>query len=277
MSSVIASQLLDSPSLSLRDIRCDGACKHRSPTECATSTAIVFAYRGTFVRHLGRDEAIADGNQVLFFNAGQEYSISHPVAGGDACLSLAVDDELMREIVPTSKIERGSRLVFREQRARIDPSIQTIIAQLRQRLRSGAMEPLQGETLSLSLIRSAVVNGRLPEGRRRVGKRKLVDRVKLVLMADPGRRWTLSEIGKEVGCSPVYLTQVFQQIEGMPLYRYQLRLRLAKAMQDLGKYDDLTMLALDLGFSSHSHFSTVFRATYGDNPSAFRSKFRSNS
>jgi AraC-like DNA-binding protein len=277
MSSVIATQLLDSPSLSVRDISCDGACKHRSSTECATSTAIVFAYRGTFVRHLGRDEAIAEPNQVLFFNAGQEYSISHPVVGGDACLSLAVDDELMREIVPSSKIERGPRLVFREQRARIDPSIQTITVQLRHGLRSGVMDPLQGEALALSIIRSAVIDGRLPEGRSRVGKRKLVDRAKLALMADPGRRWTLAAIGKEVGCSPVYLTQVFQQIEGLPLYRYQLRLRLAKAMQDIGRYDDLTMLALDLGFSSHSHFSTMFRATYGDNPSAFRSKFRSNS
>lgn len=63
----------------------------------------------------------------------------------------------------------------------------------------------------------------------------------------------------------------------MPLYRYQLRLRLAKAMQELVKYDDLTTLALDLGFSSHSHFGAMFRATYGDNPSAFRTKFRPTS
>lgn len=274
MSGVTSTMLLDSSILSVRDIRCDGACRHRSPSECATSTAIVFPYRGTFVRHLGRDEAIAEANQALFFNAGEEYSVSHPVAGGDACLSLALDDEVMREIVPISRISAGPGIAFREQRARIEPSVQAITAKLRHGLRSSVMEPLQGETLALSLIRSAVVDGKLAEYRSSVGKRKLVDRAKLVLMADPGRRWTLAAIGKEVGCSPVYLTQLFQQVEGMPLYRYQLRLRLAKAMQDLGKYDDLTMLALDLGFSSHSHFSTMFRATYGDIPSAFRSRFR---
>jgi AraC-like DNA-binding protein len=49
------------------------------------------------------------------------------------------------------------------------------------------------------------------------GAQKLVDR---------GGRWTLAEIVAEVGVSPVYLTQVFQQVEGLPLYRYQLRLRL---------------------------------------------------
>jgi AraC-like DNA-binding protein len=70
--------------------------------------------------------------------------------------------------------------------------------------------------------------------------------------------------------SPVYLTQVFQQVEGLPLYRYHLRLRLARALDLLPQYDDLTALSLDLGFSSHSHFSAAFRLVYGRSPSEFR-------
>ena len=80
-----------------------------------------------------------------------------------------------------------------------------------------------------------------------------------MLASDLARRWTLAEIAAEVRGSPVYLTQVFQQVEGLPLYRYQLRLRLARALDLLGQYDDLTALSLDLGFSSHSHFSAAFR------------------
>jgi len=49
-----------------------------------------------------------------------------------------------------------------------------------------------------------------------------------------------------------------------------LRLRLARALDLLAKYDDLTTLALDLGFSSHSHFSAQFRMIYGYSPSAFK-------
>jgi AraC-like DNA-binding protein len=97
-----------------------------------------------------------------------------------------------------------------------------------------------------------------------------VDRAKLVLASDLGRRWTLAEIAAEVRGSPVYLTQVFQQVEGLPLYRYQLRLRLARALDLLPQYDDLTALSLDLGFSSHSHFSAAFRQAYGRSPSEFR-------
>jgi AraC family transcriptional regulator len=91
-------------------------------------------------------------------------------------------------------------------------------------------------------------------------QRRLVNRAKLAMAADLGRRWTLAEITAEVGGSPVYLTQLFQQLEGVPLYRYQLQLRLARALALLGDYDDLSLLALDLGFSSHSHFSASFKA-----------------
>src|SRR5260370_666600 len=103
-----------------------------------------------------------------------------------------------------------------------------------------------------------------------IGRQRLVDRVKLVLASDLARRWTLAEISAEVRGSPVYLTQVFQQVEGLPLYRYQLRLRLARALDLLAQYDDLTALSLDLGFSSHSHFSAVFRQAYGRSPSEVR-------
>ena len=61
-----------------------------------------------------------------------------------------------------------------------------------------------------------------------------------------------------------------KQVEAIPLYRYQLRLRLARALHLLGHYDDLTALGLDLGFSSHSHFSATFRKAYGRTPAEFQ-------
>lgn len=270
MSGITERLLLNTPALSLRDIRCDGACRHKGPKECATAHAIVFPYRGLFVRHLDQDVAVAEANQALFFNPHQEYSVSHPVAGGDACLSITLDEEILSEIVPRSRLASSRSIVFREQRARIGPAAQSIAALLRHGLRAGTLDPLQAETLALSLVRHAVVDGNAPDRLISAGKRKLIDRAKRVVTSDLGRRWTLSEIGEEVGCSPVYLTQLFQQIEGMPLYRYQLQLRLAKALEDIARYESLTMLALDLGFSSHSHFTTAFRATYGRSPSAFR-------
>ena len=94
--------------------------------------------------------------------------------------------------------------------------------------------------------------------------------MKLVIASDLARRWTLAEVAAEVRGSPVYLTQVFQQVEGMPLYRYQLRLRLARALDLLGSYEDLAALSMDLGFSNHSHFSAAFREAYGQTPTDFK-------
>ena len=80
------------------------------------------------------------------------------------------------------------------------------------------------------------------------------------------------EIGTltEIGGSAVYLTQVFQKVEGLPLYRYHLRLRLARALHLLADREDLTDVALSVGFSSHSHFTAAFRQAYGRSPSAFK-------
>jgi AraC-like DNA-binding protein len=102
------------------------------------------------------------------------------------------------------------------------------------------------------------------------GRQKLVDRAKLVLASDLGRRGTLADIAALVGVSPVYLTQLFRQVEGLPLYRYQLQRRLARALDRLGERVDLTELALDLGFSSYSHFSDAFKRSYGQTPLQFQ-------
>ena len=264
-------RLLETPTVALRDVVCKGDCRHKSPEECAQSTYFVFPYRGAYVRHLGSDDAVAEPNQVLFFNKDESYRVSHPVSGGDACLSLWVDEPVLSELVPKDYVRGAGALAFRGQRVRIDARAQALVALLRHGLQRGVIvEPLEGETLLLTLVRRALGERTSHVAKATAARQKLVDRAKLVLTSDLGRRWTLAEIAAEVGVSPVYLTQVFQQVEGMPLYRYQLRLRLARALDVLPRYDDLTTLSLDLGFSSHSHFSSAFRQTYGRTPKEFQ-------
>ena len=262
--------LLSTPAVTVSDIVCSGACRHKSDEECATATHLVFPYRGVYVRHIGRDDAVAEANQVLFFNAWDAYRVSHPVAGGDACLDLIVDDSLLRDLAPGQGVLDSGRLMFVRQRLRIDPRAQALVALLRHSLHKGIAESLEAESLALVLAQRALGPRTSHAAGASFGQQRLADRIKLVLAGDLARRWTLHEIAAEVGGSPVYLTQAFQRVEGVPLYRYQLRLRLARALDLLGQYDDLSALALDLGFSSHSHFSAAFRQAYGRSPTAFR-------
>lgn len=270
MSEISAQALLKTQTLIVRDVSCSGNHKGMSGEEFAHETELVFPYRGVYVRHLGQDQAVADANQVLFFNANDGYRVSHPVAGGDACLTLTMSEPLLRELAPRDLLRHGDPFAFRVQRLRIDPRAQVLVALLRHSLHENIAEPLEAESLALTLVHRSLGSRTAHTAGATVGRQRLVDRVKLVLMNDLARRWTLAEIGAEVRCSPIYLTQVFQQVEGVPLYRYQLRLRLARALDLLSQYEDLTALSLELGFSSHSHFSAAFKDAYGRSPSEFR-------
>jgi AraC family transcriptional regulator len=263
--------LLSTATVTIRDVSCRGSGDGASGEEAAAETQLVFPYRGVYVRHLGNDQAVAEANQVVFFNAADGYRVSHPVPGGDASLTLIVTEPQLREVAPRDLLLDGARLAFGRQRLRIDPRAQVLVALLRHSLREHTTEPLEAESLALTLLQRALGPRTTHAAGASVGRQRLVDRAKLVLASDLARRWTLADIAAEVRGSPVYLTQVFQQVEGLPLYRYQLRLRLARALDLLAQYDDdLTTLSLDLGFSSHSHFSAAFRDAYGRSPSEFR-------
>lgn len=262
--------LLKTKTLTIRDVICNGACRHKSDEECAHRTSLVYPYRGVFMRHVGRNDTVAEANQMLFFNTAQGYRISHPVDGGDACIDLSIDEALLAELAPKDQIQPGELFGFRRQRRRIDPRAQALVALLRHGLHRKAAETLEAETLALTLVRRSLGERTSHAAGASIGRQKLVDRAKLALSSDLARRWTLAEIAAEIGVSPVYLTQVFQQVEATPLYRYQLRLRLARALDLLGQYDDLTALGLELGFSSHSHFTSSFRQNYGQTPAEFQ-------
>ncbi len=270
MSEFTVQPLLQTPLVGAHDVHCRGECRHRSAEECATATHLVFPYRGLFLRHVGSTQSVADANHVLLFNAGQDYQVSHPASGGDACLSLSIAQPLLRELAPAELLQRRDEPVFHGQSLRIDERAQVLVALLRHSLRHGSIEPLEAESLALTLVcRSLGPRTTHASGATRA-RQRLVDRAKLLLASDLTRRWTLAEIAADVGGSAVYLTQAFQQVEGMPLYRYHLRLRLAHALDRIADCEDVAALALDLGFSSHSHFSAAFRQAYGRTPSAFR-------
>ena len=262
--------LLKTDTVRVWDTWCKGTGDHASETEWRSTTHLVFPYRGLFVRRRGDDICVAEAGQVLLSNAGEDCRVTHPVPGGDSSLVVLVEASMLRELAPTTLLRERAQLVFRQERLRIDARAQALVAMLRHSLREKIAEALEAESLALTLVQRALGPRTSHAAGASSGRQKLADRTKLVLASDLSRRWTLAEIAGDVGVSPVYLTQVFQQVEGLPLYRFQLRLRLARALDLLGEYDDLSQLGLDLGFSSHSHFSAAFQQAYGRSPSEFR-------
>lgn len=266
--------LLDSDTLNVRNVHCAGQCRHRGPEEWQASTLLVFPYRGVYLRHVGGEETTADANQLVPFNADESYRVSHPVAGGDHSLVIAAAPELLHEAAAAGRLLPGAAPRFRDPALRMDARAQLLAARLRLGLLRGAVEPLQAESLGVALLARTVGAGVERGPRLTPGRRRLVDRAKLLIASDPSRRWRLQEIAGQVGSTALYLTQSFSAVEGMPLYRYQLRLRLASALDQLADADNLAALAHDLGFSSHSHISAAFRQVYGSTPASVRAELR---
>jgi AraC family transcriptional regulator len=270
MSEYHSHPLLITETMSIWDVVCPGKVRHESDEERTPETHVVFPYRGLFVKHVGDAKIVADPNQVLFFNEDEPYRVSHPLEGGDRCISIGVGTEALQQLASPDFLQVNGHVSFNLPRMRIDARTQAMLARLRYSLDRGLLETLEAETLALALLERALRGRSSHAAVSSPGRQKTVDRAKLVLASDLGRRWTLAQIAATVGVSPVYLTQMFQQVEGLPLYRYQLQLRLARALDLLGNDSDLTGVALDLGFSSYSHFSCAFKKAYGLTPFEFR-------
>jgi AraC family transcriptional regulator len=101
-------------------------------------------------------------------------------------------------------------------------------------------------------------------------RRPLVDAARVVLARRFRDKLSLGELARAVFSSPFHLARIFRRETGLSLHRHLTRLRLRHALEHLadGK-PDLTMLALDLGFSSHAHFTHAFRNEFGYAPSEF--------
>ena len=85
------------------------------------------------------------------------------------------------------------------------------------------------------------------------------------------RSKSLASFAREVGWSTWYLSRRFSAEVGLPVHRYLMRVRLRRAIHPiLAGERSLAELADELGFSSHSHFTSAFRLEFGFTPMGLR-------
>jgi AraC family transcriptional regulator len=228
---------------------------HRGRRGFSPDSQVAFFLHGVLRWKTGRQQAVVDANAALLVHGGEEFSEEHPVAGvGHASLIVTPGSALMDELFRGRRPTGLTRPV----------SPKTMLG-LHTAIADSCADPQSREEQVLRLLID-VAETSTQAG---AAHTRRVERAKQLLHASD-HRWSLAAIAREVGVSPTYLTQQFSRSEGMPFHRYQSRLRLARALAELPRCSDLTRLALDLGFSSHSHFAASFRAMVGVSPSRFR-------
>lgn len=267
---VAASASMRAEVLEMRDL--NDEFSHESDTP---RTQIVFPVQGLHYIGTSPREVLLNLNQVAFVPRGITTKDRHPSFGDVVCIVVTPSPELLDEVWhgPDAFVPdlAEDSCVIRP----IEPADQMRAGLLATRARREA-DTIAFEELLVAMLRRTV--GYRSDGAVLATSRSLalVAKVK-ELLATTGELLSLSQIAHAVGASPAYLTDLFHRIVGMPIYRYQTRLRLARALGQLPHAEDITQLALDLGFSSHSHFSSTFRSTFGITPSNYRESARGRS
>jgi AraC-like DNA-binding protein len=230
-------------------------------------------YRGLFIWHVGREDVVGDANQVVLVTGGEYYRLSNPLSAGYAELIITPDVDVLSQMLQVDLAQLPRHQLFRQRSWAVDPRVQAFRARFLHWAHSGVVDDLEAEVVVLALLRTTLQANVLRTDIHG-STRELVRCTKEFLEAHYVHPISLTDVGRAVGASPAYLTDVFHRSEGIPLHHYLTRLRLAHALVELPHADDLALLALDLGFSSHSHFSSVFRRTFGLTPSQFRESTR---
>ena len=244
----------------------------------------------------------ADPTHVLLLSAGERYRVRHSSRLPHKCTTLAfaapalsTGDEKIFQVVsrtasPGTGYPIGPDLVLRYHRLRCtllpqltavpalsSPSVEeAALALLHDTLTSPVAMPTPIAEVAPVSETVEVENG-CAEGqssattltRRR--RRELAESVKMLLAMAPESPHTLSDLAETLGVSTSHLSHVFRAEVGLSPHQYLLQIRLALALEQLsGGATDLSRLAVDLGFATHSHFSAAFRHRFGMPPRCAR-------
>jgi AraC family transcriptional regulator len=97
-----------------------------------------------------------------------------------------------------------------------------------------------------------------------------VEQVIFLLRQDLAAPPPLEELGRRIGCSHFYLSRIFSAQTGETISQYLRKLRMEKAAELLRLRElNVSEVALEVGYSSLSHFSAAFHQTYGCCPGLY--------
>lgn len=275
--------LYDSPMIEVRDYICRDIGHDHSPEEQSDSNSVTLMRHGAFSRHFGKRTVTADVNQATFFSKHSVYRVSHPGDCGDRGTSIIVAqpilNDIIRELDPSVDEHPDQPFPFAS-----GPCAPMLFWRHREyvlrleRIEQEPLEPLWADVTGLQLVADVLEGafehiGTQPKKRATTNTDHATrtEAAKAYLATRIGENVTLDEIAAAVYSSPFNFARIFQQQTGMPVHRYLTQLRLRASLERVADADaDLTSIALDLGFSSHSHFTDVFRREFGKTPSEFK-------
>lgn len=211
-----------------------------------------------------------------------------PFDGEDHTFLTAMSPDFESAVLLIPKGHLGACLVseeceppgeFRRILRRDDPVLQSCLARLAEPGRADDAADLRKDEAARKLVlRLSELGGGPPPAWRSdesvFARRTVGD---LVMYIDEHLRLTprLEDMAMLVGLSPSHFARKFRQSMGLSLHRFVNRRRLNRSLEMLKTGSaPLGSIALDLGFASQSHFTSVFSHLTGMTPAKYRNGFR---
>jgi AraC family transcriptional regulator len=246
-----------------------------------TAHVIVFPRTAVWIEHEGRAPVVGEPTRVMLYNPAQAYSRRAISPDGDRSDWFGVSADVLREVLSEVAPAAADRehVRFAHRLAAVDPRVYAFQRSIFERARLGAhADALEIEENVVSLLARVVSSA---YGRRRLREapparqRDLAEATRAYIARTYDRKQGLGEVARAMGCSVFHLCRVFRRCTGQTLHEYRRDLRIRRSLEGVTSGDsDLLRLALDLGYSGHSHFTAAFRAAYGQTPTDLRHWFR---
>jgi AraC-like DNA-binding protein len=241
---------------------------------------VAFPRTAVWIRHEGQRVFLADPSITTIYNVAQRYERFPESPEGDRCDWFAVSAGLARDIVGEfDEHAAGSDHPFRFQWAHSPAALYLRQRALLSRAATGDLGRLEGEEDVIEIVSSVIESAyraprRLTPSTGAVARhRELVEAARAELLRSVRANTSVVEIALAIGTSAFHLCRVFSAHTGRTLHQHRAELRIRLALEQLGDpvaRNNLSAIAHDLGFSSHSHFVRVMRRYVGLTPGAVR-------
>jgi AraC family transcriptional regulator len=239
-----------------------------------------FPRTSVWIQHEGGRPFVADPNIVTYYNRGQSYQRFQLSDSGDHGDWFALHPHVIAETLATwdpSAIDREDR-PFPFSHGPCDAATyllqRAVFEHVNREPRPDVLFVEESVLDVLSRVSGLAYGCRLPQrASPRSRGRELAEAARAVLAERFTDSLSLAAIARLVDTSVFHLARLFRRETGTTLHAYRNQLRLRTALERLADpTTDLLTTALDLGYSSHSHFTESFRRTFRVTPSTVRGR-----
>lgn len=245
------------------------------PQACAY---VVFPRHPVRIRPRRGRDTLCSSALASYYNVGDVYDRQAVSPAGDHCDWIALAPDLLASLQAAHGIDADGAFAgcFAPVDARAYAAQRRLFEDLR-RPAGGDRLALEERTLAVlgDLLVAAHTGWRAAPGRGRATptpsrQAALVAAAEEYLAARFVADDSLDDIARDLGCSVAHLSRTFRAHTGCSLHAWRDALRLREASHRLPRSRGaLSALALDLGYSSHSHFGAAFRREFGSRPSTW--------